>query len=90
MVGSKCNAGIPIGGGQGFVGKFYAIAMFACLSASLDTTNGPNATHVFDVQAQNIHNCKENLKQNQCDLELVKDSITTVEVCLLFMANPQS
>lgn len=41
------------------------------------------ATHVPNVQAHNIHNCKENLKQNQCDLELVKDSITTVEVWLL-------
>ena len=41
------------------------------------------AIHVFNVQAHNIHNCKENLKQNQRDLELVKDSITTVEVQLL-------
>lgn len=41
------------------------------------------ATHVFNVQAQNIHNCKDNLKQNQHDLELVKDSITTVEVYTL-------
>ena len=34
------------------------------------------------VQGQNIQNCKENLKQNQLDLELVKDSITTVEVSI--------
>ena len=36
-----------------------------------------------DMQAQNVQNCKENLKQNQRDLELVKDSITTLEVCFL-------
>ncbi|KAL3156604.1 hypothetical protein ABBQ38_000892 [Trebouxia sp. C0009 RCD-2024] len=37
--------------------------------------------------AQNIHNCKENLKQNQQDLELVKDSITTVEVSIARIYN---
>jgi len=46
----------------------------------------PHCSHVislhdtFPLQAQNIKNCKENLKQNQRDLELVKDSITTTEV----------
>ena len=36
----------------------------------------------FPLQEQNITNCKENLKQNQKDLELIKDSITTTEVKL--------
>ena len=34
----------------------------------------------MSLQAQNVKNCKENMKQNQQDLELVKDSITTTEV----------
>lgn len=37
--------------------------------------------------AQNVQNCKENLKQNQRDLELVKDSITTLEVSIARVYN---
>lgn len=36
---------------------------------------------------QNISNCKENLKQNQKDLELIKDSITTTEVSIARVYN---
>ena len=87
MVGGKCNAGISIGGGQGSVGKHAALLaarkqVYNMVSQST-TMMEAEATNVFNAQAQNIHNCKENLKQNQRDLELVKDSITTVEVRLL-------
>ncbi|DBA67650.1 hypothetical protein WJX79_008020 [Trebouxia sp. C0005] len=40
-----------------------------------------------DLLAQNIKNCKANLKQNQQDLELVKDSITTTEVSIARVYN---
>ncbi|DBA78997.1 hypothetical protein WJX77_004884 [Trebouxia sp. C0004] len=40
-----------------------------------------------DLLAQNIKNCKANLKQNQQDLELVKDSITTTEVSIARIYN---
>ena len=44
---------------------------------------GRTVTSLCSPQVQNIQNCKENLKQNQRDLELVKDSITTTEVLIL-------
>lgn len=40
-----------------------------------------------DLLAQNVKNCKENMKQNQQDLELVKDSITTTEVSIARVYN---
>ena len=91
MVGGKCNAGISIGGGQGSVGKYAAYDAWVTCSnkasvrqSQLTYSQRQGQSHPrLHVQAHNIHNCKENLKQNQQDLELVKDSITTVEVQLL-------
>lgn len=39
------------------------------------------------MQGQNVKNCKDNLKQNQHELELVKDSITTTEVFALLLSD---
>lgn len=40
-----------------------------------------------ELLGQNVKNCKDNLKQNQHELELVKDSITTTEVSMARVYN---
>jgi len=77
----------------------FAISDQAYAKAKVPVTNhvnlwlGANVMLEYTLEdakallAQNVQNCKGNLKQNQKDLELLKDSITTTEVSIARVYN---